>query len=149
MLMLFGKQFKAVDFAIVSLLLIGAFFSLYQWQSTVKLAERLFEKQQRFNEMKAVADAVQRMPSVTLPSNSQLTRAEVQKVLNRYALKPSVVKESSGGEINLRFEAINFNQLLQILPVFQRAFIAVEAIEIEKTERAGFVRAKLVLIRLV
>lgn len=146
--MLFGKQVKRIDFMIACLLFVAACLSLYQWQSTARLADQVAEKQQKLDEIKAIASAVKSLPNYSTPTSAELTLVEVQRVLNRLALKPETIDLKNNGRIQISFEKIGFNQLLRILPILQRAFILVEQLEIEKTENNGFVSVDLVLTRL-
>jgi uncharacterized protein involved in tolerance to divalent cations len=146
--MLFGKQVKRIDFMIACLLFVAACLSLYQWQSTTRLADQVAAKQQKLDEIKVIASAVKSLPNYSTPTSTELTLAEVQRVMNRQALKPETMDFKNNGRIHIRFEEIGFNQLLRILPMLQRAFILVEKLEIAKTENSGFVSVELVLTRL-
>jgi len=147
-LMLFGRQIKAHDFAIACALFFGICISLYQWQSVNHLAAVVTEKQLKFEEMKALAETIKRLPRVSISPQSQVTRDEVQRLFNRYGLKPDTLDTNTEGQVKVDLKQVSFNQLVKILPTFQRFLIAVENLTVEKTDREGWVNVELVLVRL-
>ncbi|WP_415882105.1 hypothetical protein [Neptuniibacter sp. QD34_54] len=58
------------------------------------------------------------------------------------------MKESAPGVIRVEFNKVEFNKLMSSIPIFQRALILIEQLDLSKLEQEGFVQGTVVFTRL-
>ncbi|WP_415882114.1 hypothetical protein [Neptuniibacter sp. QD34_54] len=121
---------------------------LMQYTQLSKLRAQSAGLEEQLVDIEKINAEINRYPAVSKQSSGLLTDQELRQIFNRRGLRPDAMKESAPGVIRVEFNKVDFNKLMSSIPMFQRALIVIEQLDLSKLEQEGFVQGAVVFTRL-
>ena len=145
---LLGKDLPLWMWGLILAPVLLAVVMLMQYTQLSKLRAQSAGLEEQLVDIEKINAEIHRYPAVSKQSSGLLTAQELRQIFNRRGLRPDAMKESAPGVIRVEFNKVDFNKLMSSIPMFQRALIVIEQLDLSKLEQEGFVQGTVVFTRL-